>query len=98
MSASPGTVVPVSSLVTPGGAQGLIGSGGATGPTGGVGPQGPAGTAGATGATGATGPQGAAGAAGTKWWNGTTDPSPPPSGSVPGDYYLNTTTGDIWVL
>jgi hypothetical protein len=44
---------------------------------------------------GATGP---AGPAGTRWWNGTGAPTPPPTGSNPGDYYLDDSTGDVWIL
>lgn len=52
---------------------------------------------GATGPTGPTGGVGPAGTPGTKWFNGTTDPGTV-SGSSPGDYYLNTTNGDVWTL
>jgi hypothetical protein len=72
--AIPGTIVPIASLLTPGGDKGLIGSPGTTGasgpvgptgPTGSTGPQGIPGATGATGATGPTGPTGPAGAAST---------------------------------
>jgi hypothetical protein len=55
-------------------------------------------TAGATTTTG--GPQGALGVTGTRgatWWNGTGPPGTI-TGSLPGDYYLDTLTGDVYVL
>jgi hypothetical protein len=58
------------------------------------------GAAGATGPTGSTGPAGSTGAAGTpgtKWFNGTGNPGVV-SGSSPGDYYLDTASGNVWVL
>jgi hypothetical protein len=59
--------------------------------------QGPAGATGATGATGPTGPQGTAGtngAPGSVWYQGTTVPSA--ATGINGDFYLNTTTGDVY--
>jgi hypothetical protein len=47
---------------------------------------------------GGQGPPGATGPIGTRWWNGAGPPTPPPSGSNPGDYYLDTSSGDVWVL
>jgi hypothetical protein len=63
-----------------------------------VGPQGPPGPAGPQGATGPQGPQGVQGPAGTTgqaeaWWSGTA--APPAATGVVGDWYLNTTTGDV---
>src|SRR5208337_3963948 len=69
---------------------------GATGPTGSTGATGAAGSTGATGAagsTGATGATGAAGAAGSKWYEGAGAPSTTHSD---GDFYLNTTNGDVY--
>lgn len=43
-------------------------------------------------------PGGEQGTAGAKWWNGSGAPTPPPSGSNPGDYYLDITTGDVYLL
>lgn len=68
-----------------------------------VGPQGPAGAqgiqgdAGATGATGAAGADGATGPRGSKWFTGAGVPSGV-SGSVAGDMYLDTQTGDVYEL
>jgi hypothetical protein len=47
---------------------------------------------------GEQGPPGATGPTGTRWWNGVGPPTPPPSGYNPGDYYLDTSSGDVWVL
>jgi len=58
---------------------------GATGPTG------PTGPAGATGATGPTGTRG------SLWYTGTGAPGTI-TGSLPGDMYLDTATGDIYQL
>lgn len=49
------------------------------------------------GAKGNTGDTGADGANGTKWFNGTGAPGSV-SGAVAGDYYLDTTSGDVYVL
>lgn len=101
---APGATAPSGTALTgvgPQGPQGPAGATGATGPAGATGPQGPIGNTGAqgpTGATGATGATGPQGIAGTKWWNGTGAPTPPPTGSVPGDYYLDTASGDVYVL
>lgn len=59
------------------------GGGGLVGP---IGPQGPQGI------------PGPAGKDGTIWFNGVGPPTPPPALSKPGDYYLNTTNGDVYVL
>lgn len=81
------------------GATGNTGATGATGLTGATGPQGIQGVKGDTGATGATGPTGAAGANGTngtngtKWYEGAGAPS---TTHVDGDFYLNTTNGDVY--
>jgi collagen triple helix repeat protein len=101
VNASPGTVVNSGAVVGgvgPIGPQGPQGVAGAPGATGASGPQGATGPAGPQGAIGATGPQGPIGIAGTKWWNGVGAPSPPPTGSVPGDYYLDTSTSNVYVL
>lgn len=60
--------------------KGLTGDTGATGP------------AGADGAAGPTGATGAAGADGATWTSGTGSPT----GGNDGDFYLQTTNGDIW--
>jgi hypothetical protein len=74
------------------GATGAPGSPGATGATGAPGSTGATGAPGAPGSTGATG---AAGAAGSVWRDGAGAPS---SGlGVNGDYYLNDTTGDVYL-
>jgi hypothetical protein len=49
------------------------------------------------GATGPTGQQGVAGTPGSKWYNGSSDPVTV-SGAIPGDYYLNSTSGDVFTL
>ena len=68
---------------------------GSTAPSGntltGTGPQGP------PGSTGGLGPTGPAGTAGTAWWNGTGAPGTV-TGSHPGDYYLDVSLGDVYVL
>ena len=59
--------------------------------------QGPAGAAGADGAPGndgADGAAGAAGAAGTQWYDGAGAPAG--GTGINGDYYLNTTNGDVY--
>jgi hypothetical protein len=66
----------------------LTGPAGATGATGASGP---------TGASGSQGPQGSVGPAGTPgsvWWSGTA--APPAATGVVGDWYLNSTTGDVY--
>ena len=60
------------------------------GPTGPIGATGATGPTGPSGATGATGP---AGAAGSQWFNGVATPAN--TVGVDGDYFLNTTTGDV---
>jgi len=59
------------------------------------GPKGDTGNAGGAGADGANGTNGAAGAAGSKWYSGASAPSD--GVGVNGDFYLNTTTGDVSV-
>lgn len=90
----------------PQGPAGPAGADGAAGATGPQGPQGPAGPAGADGAAGATGPQGpagpagadgaagAAGAPGSKFYSGAGAPAG--GTGIVGDYYLNTTNGDVY--
>lgn len=64
---------------------------GAAGPQG---PQGPAGVQGPAGEAGPAGSPGSPGAAGAKWYSGAGAPS---NGTgVAGDYYLNTTNGDVY--
>lgn len=70
---------------------------GDTGATGSQGPQGIQGVKGATGAQGAQGPKGDAGARGAKWFTGAGAPGQV-TGSLPGDQYLDTTTGTIYEL
>jgi hypothetical protein len=62
-----------------------------------VGGVGPMGQTGPPGAQGSQGPAGVSGTPGTAWWNGTGAPGTVP-GSRPGDYYLNTAVGDVYVL
>jgi len=71
---------------------------GDTGPTGSTGPAGEAGspgTVGDTGPMGSTGDTGPAGADGSVWRNGTGVPSD--SIGVDGDYYLDDSTGDVYL-
>jgi hypothetical protein len=56
--------------------------------------KGPTGDTGPTGPTGNTGNTGAPGAAGSVWFNGAGAPSG--GTGVNGDYYLNTTNGDVY--
>ena len=56
--------------------------------------KGPAGPQGATGAQGATGSTGPAGTAGSKWFSAAGAPAV--GTGVAGDFYLNTTTGDVY--
>jgi len=44
-----------------------------------------------------TGGQGPAGTPGSKWWNGSGAPGTV-TGSVPGDYYLDTASGNVYTL
>jgi len=46
---------------------------------------------------GPPGPVGPKGSRGSMWWNGIADPITV-SDSLPGDYYLNTTSGDVFLL
>lgn len=59
--------------------------------------QGEAGNDGASGADGDDGADGADGARGSKWFTGAGSPSGV-SGSLPGDMYLDTGTGDVYEL
>lgn len=45
-----------------------------------------------------TGPPGPAGDDGTRWFDGAGAPVEPIAGANPGDYYLDTTTGNVWQL
>ena len=76
----------------PAGPQGNVGATGAQGPAGADGAQGPPGAQGPAGPTGATGPQGTRG---STW---TVQPNAPGTipGSLPGDMFLNSATGDIY--
>ena len=59
--------------------------------------KGPQGIAGPPGAQGATGAQGPVGAPGERWFSGAGSPiTTDPIGSAPGDWYLNTTNGDVY--
>lgn len=61
---------------------------------------GPQGETGATGAAGSQGPAGDAGPAGergSKWFTGSGAPTSVP-GSIAGDMYLDTATGDVYLL
>ena len=80
-----------------------IGPAGPIGPIGPIGPQGVAGPPGATGpggspgppgSPGPEGPAGSAGADGTKWFSSTAAPQPDVGALL--DYYLDTSTGDVW--
>ena len=71
-----------------------------------VGPQGPAGSQGIqgiqgiqgnAGATGAAGTKGTDGKRGSKWFSGAGTPSGV-GGSLAGDFYLDTSTGDVYEL
>ena len=75
---------------TPGdrGAQGITGATGPIGATGDTGPQGETGPQGDTGATGLRG----------KHWFSGEGPPDEIEGSLPGDFYLNTLTGQIYEL
>jgi len=79
----------------PKGDTGATGPAGADGATGAQGPKGDTGTQGVPGTPGSTGPTGPRG---TGWYSGTANPVEPIAGSIAGDHYLNTTTGDVFVL
>jgi hypothetical protein len=66
------------------------------GPAGIAGPPGAQGPAGPTGSTGSQGPPGAQGTPGEKWSSGAGPPVGTAPGTSVGDWYLDTTTGDIW--
>lgn len=65
---------------------------GATGPQGNAGPQGNPGAKGDAGAPGATGTRG------SQWFVGDGAPPAIVTGSIPGDKYLDRTTGDVYDL
>jgi Collagen triple helix repeat (20 copies) len=73
--------------------QGPVGPTGPTGPTGSTGPQGPQGIQGVQGPIGNTGPQGTPG---ENWFAGAGVPSGSLAGSIVGDWYLDTNTGDVY--
>jgi hypothetical protein len=75
------------------GPQGPIGLTGNTGPTGATGSQGPQGIQGVPGTPGATG---ATGAAGEVWFSGSGAPAGGLAGSIVGDWYLDSATGDFY--
>lgn len=62
------------------------------------GPQGAQGPQGIQGTQGTAGTAGAAGARGSKWFTGTVSPPTGVTGSQAGDFYLNTTNGDVYEL
>jgi hypothetical protein len=53
---------------------------------------------GAQGITGGVGPTGPQGTRGSTWFNGAGPPPNPIPGSLPGDYYLDTVAGDIYLV
>lgn len=81
----------------PKGDKGDTGDTGATGATGPQGPQGDQGLTGAQGIQGAQGQQGATGVRGSYWWTGAGAPGTI-NGSLAGDMYLDTSSGDIYQL
>lgn len=70
---------------------------GPKGDTGSQGPTGPTGDTGPAGQTGSQGPAGAPGTRGSKWFTGNGTPGTI-AGSLPGDMYLDQTTGDTYTL
>lgn len=78
------------------GPTGATGSQGIQGPAGVNGSQGPKGDTGAQGPAGATGSQGPAGTPGEKWFTGAGAPAGGLSGSIVGDWYLDSVTGDYY--
>lgn len=80
------------------GPQGNPGATGATGPQGPVGNTGPAGPTGSTGATGPTGPSGATGPQGVGWVTNTRAPTGSDTGYQLNTLWLNTSTGQYWLL
>ena len=50
------------------------------------------------GTQGAQGIQGAQGTRGSIWWNGSGPPPTPLPGAIPGDYYLDSLTGNYYLL
>ena len=67
------------------------------GDTGATGATGAGGATGAAGAKGDTGDTGATGTRGAKWFTGSGAPTSV-AGSIAGDFYLDTATGDVYVL
>ena len=74
------------------GPQGIAGAQGSQGLQGEIGPAGP------QGSQGIHGPAGSAGERGTGWFNGTGAPAADIPGAIPGDLYLDNTTGDVYTL
>jgi hypothetical protein len=65
------------------------------------GPEGPPGQPGTNGTNGTNGQDGAPGATGPRgsgWFTGTGPPSEPVGGSLPGDLYLDTASGNVYTL
>jgi hypothetical protein len=88
---------PKGNIKGPAGPQGVAGPTGNTGPQGAVGPAGATGPPGAQGVQGATGSTGPAGTRGSIWLTGAGPPASP-AGLLPGDMYLDTTSGDIYQI
>jgi len=59
-------------------------------------PQGPAGPPGTAGAPGAPGAPGDPGMRGSRWYTGAGDPVAVPDVRVPGDMWLDESTGNVW--
>jgi len=78
--------------------QGPQGVPGADGPQGTAGVQGEQGIQGVQGEQGIDGPAGEQGSRGTGWFSGTGAPAEDIPGSMPGDLYLDTATGDVYTL
>jgi hypothetical protein len=70
---------------------------GPAGPTGPEGPTGPTGDTGAQGPQGIQGPTGSTGTRGTQWFTGAGAPGTI-TGTLAGDFYLDTATGDVYEL
>mgnify|MGYP006268383301 CR=1 FL=1 len=81
----------------PQGPQGIQGEQGIQGDKGDTGDQGPTGATGATGIQGPQGQTGATGQRGSYWWTGSGAPGGI-EGSMAGDMYLDTSSGDVYQL
>jgi len=82
----------------PAGAAGPAGPSGPAGAAGGTGPAGADGQQGIQGVAGSVGPAGSDGSRGTGWFVGSGPPPAEISGSIPGDLYLDTFTGEVYQL